>query len=274
MTRNLFDTPIPPADARIPYGSGEFHFGDLRLPREAQGLHPVAMVIHGGFWRARYDLEHIGHLCAALTSRGVATWSVEYRRIGNEGGGWPGTFQDVGAAVDYLRELAPEHHLDLERVVVIGHSAGGHLALWVAGRHRISEGNPLHTHDPFPVKAAVSLAGVADLDMSWEMNLSNGVTEELMGGSPEEMPERYAVASPRELLPLGVPQSLIHGTHDENVPYEISEKYHAAALAAGDKVELVKLPNAGHFEVIDPKMSEYRVVAETVMRYVNRESIA
>ena len=272
MTRNLFSTPVPPADARIPYGSGQFHFGDLRIPRNAQGPHPVVMVIHGGFWRAKYDLEHIGHLCAALTDGGVATWSVEYRRIGNEGGGWPGTFQDVGAAADHLRELAPEHNLDLGRVVVIGHSAGGHLALWVAGRHRIPEGIPLHTPNPLPVKAAVSLAGVANLDMSWEMNLSNGVTEELMGGSPEEMPERYSVASPRELLPLGVPQALIHGTHDENVPYEISEKYHVAALAAGDKVELVTLPRAGHFEVIDPKMPEYRVVADTVLWCVMRDA--
>ncbi len=272
MTRDIFDAPVPPADARIPYGEGPLHFGDLRLPNDSQGPHPVVMVIHGGFWRARYDLEHIGHLCYALTAKGVATWSVEYRRIGNEGGGWPGTFQDVGAAADHLRELAPEHNLDLGRVVVIGHSAGGHLALWVAGRHRILEGNPLYMPDPLPVKAAVSLAGVADLDMSWEMNLSNGVTEELMGGSPEEMPERYSLASPRELLPLGVPQSLIHGTRDENVPYEISKKYHAAVLAAGDKVELVTLPGTGHFELIDPMMPEFRTVSETVMRCVKRET--
>jgi acetyl esterase/lipase len=272
MARHIFSTPAPSADVRIPYGDGPFHFGDLRLPRtDKSGPYPVVVVIHGGFWRARYDLEHIGHACAALTSLGLATWSIEYRRVGNEGGGWPGTFQDVGAAVDHLRTLAPEHNLDLERVVVIGHSAGGHLALWVAGRHRIPEGNTLYTPNPLPVKAAVALAGVADLDMSWEMNLSNGATEELMGGSPEEVPEAYAVASPRELLPLGVPQALIHGTDDENVPYEISEKYHAAALAAGDQVKLVTLKHAGHFEVIDPKMPEWNRVAETVMGYVTTD---
>jgi len=204
-----------------------------------------------------------------LTERGVATWSIEYRRIGNEGGGWPGTFHDVGAAIDYLRTIAPEYNLDLERVVAIGHSAGGHLALWSAARHRIPEGNELYSPDPLAIKAVVSLAGVADLDMSWEMNLSNGVTEEFLGGSPDEVPERYAVASPREMLPLGVPQALVHGTDDDNVPYEICETYYAAATASGDRVKLVKLPRTGHFEVIDPQMPEWRKVAETVMECVN-----
>ncbi len=160
MARHIFSTPAPSADVRIPYGDGPFHFGDLRLPRTAKpGQHPVVVVIHGGFWRARYDLEHIGHVCAALTSLGVATWSIEYRRVGNEGGGWPGTFHDVGAAVDHLRVLAPEHNLDLERVVVIGHSAGGHLALWVAGRHRIPEGNPLYTSRPAAHQGCRSAGG-------------------------------------------------------------------------------------------------------------------
>ncbi len=268
MSQHLFATPAPATDARIPYGGGEFHFGDLRLPKTSeQKPYSVVVVIHGGFWRAKYDLDHIGHVCAALTEQGAATWSIEYRRLGNEGGGWPGTFQDVGAAVDHLREIAPQYGLDLERVVIIGHSAGGQLALWTAGRHRIPEGSDIFTASPLPVKAAVSLAGVADLDLSWEMNLSNGVTEELMGGSPDEMPERYAAASPRELLPLGVSQALIHGTKDKNVPYEVSEKYHAAALAAGDKVELVPLKGAGHFEVVDPKMPEWRKVSEIVMKY-------
>ncbi|HKP52880.1 MAG TPA: alpha/beta hydrolase [Chloroflexia bacterium] len=272
MAQHIFSTPAPSADVRMPYGDGPFHFGDLRLPRTSEaGPHPVVVVIHGGFWRARYDLEHIGHACAALTSQGVATWNIEYRRTGNEGGGWPGTFHDVGAAVDHLRVLAPEHNLDLERVVVIGHSAGGHLALWAAGRHRIPEGDPLYSPDPLPVKAAVALAGVIDLNMSSEMKLSNGATEEFMGGAPQEMPERYAAASPREMLPLGVPHALIHGTDDENVPYEIGEKYHAAALAAGDQVKLVPLPHAGHFEVIDPKMPEWKWVVEMVMGYMTKD---
>jgi len=266
--RHIFSTTPPQADARIPYGDDPLQFGDLRLPKSKiqnpKSKIAVVVVIHGGFWRARYDLEHIGHACAALTSAGYATWSLEYRRIGNPGGAWPGTFHDVGAGVDYLRDLAPQHNLDLDRVVVIGHSAGGHLALWVAGRGRIPAGDRLFSADPLPVRGAVSLAGVADLRRAWELQLSNGVVTEFLGGPPDQVPQRYATASPIELLPLGVPQALVHGTKDENVPYEISERYHAAALEKGDPVELVTLRGAGHFEVIDPKMKEWRKVVEAV----------
>src|SRR5688500_16047617 len=269
--RHIFQTTPPPADERISYGEGEFHFGDLRLPNQSkiqtpQSKIPTVIVVHGGFWRARYDLEHIGHACAALTALGFATWSIEYRRIGNEGGGWPGTFLDVAAAADYLRELAPRYNLDLERVVTIGHSAGGHLALWLAGRSRIPEGDGLHTPSTLRPKGAVSLAGVLDLRMAWEEELSNNVVEEFLGGAPSEFPDRYASASPRELLPLGVPQILIHGTEDENVPYEISSTYHQAAVTAGDNADLVTLKGAGHFEVIDPKSSEWKRVVEAVTR--------
>lgn len=263
-TIDIFSDPAPPADARIPYGPDPLQFGDLRLP-DKPGPHPVVVVVHGGFWRAEYDLEHIGHACAALTARGVATWSIEYRRIGNAGGGWPGTFLDVAAGIDHLREIAPKYNLDLSRVVTIGHSAGGHLALWLAARHRIPEGDPLYTTSPLPLKGAVSLAGVSDLRLGWEMGLSNGVVEEFIGGSPQEVPARYATASPSEMLPLGVPQVLIHGTADGNVPFEISRAYHSAAQASGDEVKLVELSGAGHFEVIDPSSREWGRVAEAVL---------
>ena len=268
--RHIFQTTPPPADERIAYGKGEFHFGDLRLPDKSkiqnrQSKIPVVVVVHGGFWRARYDLEHIGHVCAALTSLGFATWNIEYRRIGNEGGGWPGTFLDVAAAADHLRELAPPYNLDLDRVITLGHSAGGHLALWLAARSRIPEGDPLYTASPLPLKGAVSLAGVVDLHMAWEKELSNNVMEEFIG-PPSEFPERYATASPREMLPLGVPHTLVHGTDDENVPYEISSTYHQAAIAASDNAELITLKGAGHFEVIDPQSGEWKKVKEAVLR--------
>ncbi len=274
MTSNIFSNPKAPTAARIPYGPGEFQFGDLRLPDKSKIQNPkskipVVVVVHGGFWREAYDLEHIGPACAALTAQGVATWSIEYRRIGNEGGGWPGTFLDVAAALDYLRELAPKYNLDLERVVVIGHSAGGHLALWLAGRARIPEGDPLYTPSPLPVKGVVSLAGVADLRHGWELKLSSNVVEEFLGGAPDDVPGRYATGSPRELLPLGVPQVLIHGTNDGNVPYEISRRYYLAAIAAGDNVELITLEGAGHFEVIDPQSAEWKKVVEAVLRAIN-----
>ena len=129
--------PRPEAQHRIAYGPGPQQFGELRLP-DGAGPHPVVIVVHGGCWLAEYDLGYMSSLAAALTADGVATWSIEYRRVGDDGGGWPGTFDDVGAAADHLREIAAEHELDLERVVAVGHSAGGHLALWLAARHGLS----------------------------------------------------------------------------------------------------------------------------------------
>src|SRR5438132_9320670 len=119
---------------RIAYGPDRFQFGDLRLP-SGSGPRPVAIVIHGGFWREKYDLEYIVPVCEALTAAGVVTWNLEYRRIGNAGGGWPGTFEDVAAGADHLHSLAHEFNLDLNRVIAIGHSAGGHLAFWLASRN-------------------------------------------------------------------------------------------------------------------------------------------
>jgi acetyl esterase/lipase len=261
---DILSLPAPPADLRLAYGPDPLQFGDLRLPAGA-GPHPVAVVIHGGFWRAQYDLTHIGHLCAALTSAGVATWNVEYRRIGNPGGGWPGTFHDVARATDHLRELAPAHALDLERVVTLGHSAGGHLALWLAARHRIPAGDVLASPTPLPLHAAISLAGVSDLELAWELRLRDGIVRALLGGAPEEVPERYATASPVALLPLGVPQVLIHGTDDESVPFIMSERYQAKAAACGDAASLIALPGAGHFELIDPRSREWPEVQRAVL---------
>ncbi len=258
----LAQTP-PPADLRLAYGPDPLHVGDLRLPA-GPGPHPLAIMIHGGFWRARYDLEHLGHLCAALTAQGLATWSIEYRRLGNPGGGWPGTFHDVGRAIDYARELAPRYQLDLDRVVVAGHSAGGHLALWVNARARLAAHSPLYQPDPLPIRGAVSLAGVSDLQQGYALRLSQRVVAELLGGSPAAVPERYAAASPAALLPHGRPQILVHGTKDGPVPFALSADYVAQARAAGDSAMLVPLVGAHHFELIDPTSSEWPVVAAAI----------
>lgn len=259
----ILETPAPPADLRIPYGSDTHQFGDLRLPR-GPGPHPVVVVVHGGFWRARYDLEHVGHLCADLTQRGYATWSLEYRRVGHPGGGWTGTFEDVSLGMDFLRTLAAKHPLDLGRVVVIGHSAGGHLALWLAGRGRLKPGQPLYTEKPFIPRGAVSLAGVVDLERAFELRLGDGIVESFLGGTPTQVPERYELASPAALLPLGVKQVLVHGAEDTTVPLTLSTGYHARATKLGDSVRLVGLPGAEHFEVIDPRAKEWPHVVEAV----------
>jgi acetyl esterase/lipase len=249
----------------IAYGPLPLQFGELRLPG-GPGPHPVLVTLHGGFWRARYDLAYFGVVCDALADAGVATWNVEYRRLGHEGGGWPGTLQDVAAAVDYVRELAAHFALDLEHVGALGHSAGGHLALWAAGRARISGASVLSAAQPLSLRCAVALAGVCDLRRAWELRLSSNVTEDFLGGTPQSVPERYAAASPADLLPLGVPQALIHGTEDDSVPYEISAGYHKVARAAGDEVALVTLAGAGHFEMVDPATPEWAAVREVVLR--------
>jgi len=258
----------PKADVRLAYGPGRHQFGDLRLPAGG-GPHPVAVVIHGGYWRARYSLEHIGHLCAALTTTAeVATWSLEYRRLGNRGGGWPGTFQDVAQGADHLRALAGIYPLDVSRVVAIGHSAGGHLAAWLGGRHRISLESQLSIPNPLALRGVVPLAGALNLRQAWELQLSRGVVKQLIGGTPEQHPDRYAAGSPSELLPFGIRQILFHGTADDSVPYAISQDYADAARAAGDEVGLMTLPGAGHFETIDPRSQEWPRVRDAVLALV------
>jgi len=263
MSQDILTLPAPAADERIAYGADPAQFGDLRLPA-GPGPHPVVVAVHGGFWRARYDLTHLGHLCAALTARGFATWSLEYRRLGQPGGGWPGTFADVARGLDALAALAASRPLDLGRCVVLGHSAGGQLALWLAARPRIPPDSPLHAPAPLVPRGVIALAAVADLRRGSALRLSSGVVDELLGGPPEAFPERYAAASPLELLPLGVPQVLIHGTDDANVPYELSAGYAARARVLGDAVELVTLGAMAHFEPIDPRSAAWPSVLDAV----------
>lgn len=268
MSESILRRPAPAADFRLSYGPEASQFGDLRVP-DGSGPHSCIVVIHGGFWRDRYDLEHIGHLCHALTLSGFATWNIEYRRLGEPGGGWPGTFDDVVQAAHHLFALAPDHHINPAQVSVLGHSAGGHLALWLAGLLSVSATSALHCA-PLAFRAAISLAGVLDLRQAWALGLSDGAAERLLDGVPHDRPERYAAASPRELLPLGVSQLLVHGIDDDTVPMSMSETYHAAAIARGDRATLLRLPNIGHFDLIDPSSTAWSTVFQALSSLVRK----
>jgi acetyl esterase/lipase len=205
---------------RITYGSDDLQFGDLRLP-SGLGPYPVTVVIHGGCWSNFFGLDLMDDMSDALTAAGVAPWNIEYRRIGDPGGGFPNTLIDVGMAVDKVRDLAPVYHLDLSRVITVGHSAGGHLGLWVAVRHRLPAGHLLRGAAPLLLSAVVTLAGIPNLAESVALNVCIGdapgggvavpYAAVLMGGTPDQVPQLYAVASPSELLPLSLRQTLIHG---------------------------------------------------------------
>ena len=250
---------------RIQYGSKAFQYGELYLAEGGRGKTPVVLLIHGGFWRAAYGLSLMRGLARNLAQQGISAWNIEYRRVGNADGGWPNTMLDVALATDYLHTLAPQYGLDTERVVTVGHSAGGHLALWVAGRQRITSGE-LIAQEPLQIAGAVSLAGCADLDYVAQLGLGRDAAIELLGGDPQAVPERYATASPAALLPLGVPQVLIHGTQDNNVPFGVSQFYARKAIEAGDAVTLIELPGADHFVVIDPTSESWAITMKEIQR--------
>lgn len=244
--------------ATVPYGPDPEQVGDLLVPGGA-GPHPVVVLVHGGFWRARYARDLMHPLAADLAAAGWASWNVEYRRVGNEGGGWPGTFDDVAAATDHLAALAVDHALDVGRVVAVGHSAGGHLALWLACRPGLPAGAP-GAAPAVAVAGAVAQAGVVDLVGGCD--LSAGAAVDLLGGRPEDVPERYRLASPCARVPIGVPHLLVHGVDDDTVPLDLSRRHAAAARAAGDPVELVELPGVGHMDVIDPASPAWTAVLD------------
>ena len=237
--QNILDKQPPEPDARVPYGTDANQFIDVRIPA-GKGPHPVVFFIHGGYWRAKYGLTYAGHLCAALAKAGIATWNIEYRRVGNPGGGWPGTFEDVRSAWRLLQteKPTPAGKFDLKRLCVAGHSAGGHLALCLAAFEK-------------SVTHVFSLAGVLDLRRAWELHLSNDAVVEFLGGTPAQVPDHYREASPLERS-IRAEQKLVHGTVDDSVPYEIGKRYFEAKKKTGENVELITLDKTGHFEIVDP----------------------
>jgi acetyl esterase/lipase len=261
-----FESPEP--DRHIPYGDDPLQYGELRLPK-GPGPHPVVILIHGGCWLSEYDITHLRKLAAAITETGVATWALEYRRVGNPGGGWPGTFQDIARGADQLRTLAKTYPLDLERVVAAGHSAGGHLALWLAARPKLTDLEPFRTENPVGIRAVLALAPAPDLVYLHEQDTCGGVVDKLLGGSPEAQPERYRAASPMNLLPMGVPQILVLGRFDDSWA-PIGRRYFEAAKEKRDDVRLVEAPESGHFEMIDPDSTTWPLVRDALRDLLER----
>ncbi|GAB3594377.1 alpha/beta hydrolase [Angustibacter peucedani] len=256
--RAVLDDPGTPPDATVTYGPLPEHVADLWWPADRERPASLVVVVHGGFWRSEFDRLHTRAQCAGLVAAGFAVAAVEYRRTGQEGGGWPGTFEDVDAALRSLPRLVVEAaaaaggvRLDLDRTVLLGHSAGGHLAAWAATR-----GYP-------GVHGAVSLAGVLDLRLAHELALDpepgGPAVHLLLGGTPDDVPERYAEADPTRLGTPAVPVVAVHGDADRTVPVALSRSYASATGQA-----LVVLPDVEHFAVIDPTSAAWPHVLEQV----------
>jgi acetyl esterase/lipase len=250
---------------RLSYGPQRSQVGDLWLPPQPEAAVPVVVLVHGGFWHARYTKPLMARLAKSVIEHRWAAWNIEYRRIGllGGGGGWPATCLDVAAGIDRLSTCTG---LDLDRVVACGHSAGGQLAFWAAARDRLQADSP---GQPVAVglRGAVSLAGVLDLVEADRLELGGGSTAAFLGGHSAEVPDVYAIASPSELLPLGVPQVVIHGMVDTAVPPEMSASYSERAVAAGDSVTHVALEGVGHRDIIDPRGPAWSRAVEEIGKW-------
>jgi acetyl esterase/lipase len=266
---DLLKLPVPNA-TRVAYGPDTLQFGELRVPA-GRGPHPVVIIVHGGCWVAKLGklddravaLDLVRPIAADLTAKGFATWNLEYRRLGNDGGGWPGTFQDIAAGADHLRQIAAKNQLDLTRVVAIGHSAGGHFALWLAARPKLPKSSELYVLDPLRLKGVVDLDGPGDLKATLPLQqpvCGAPVITQLMGGSPEERAQRYREGSPVEMLPLGVPQEIFAG----RMFAAQTPVYVEAAKRAGDTVNVAVAAQSGHFVFIDPGSSTWPQVVKAI----------
>ena len=253
---DILSAPPAIADQRVLYGPEPEQFADLYFARDKSQA-PLAINIHGGYWRARYDLAHAGPFCAALAGRGFNVANLEYRRVGSPGGGWPLTFEDVRAAYRYLMQRAGELEIPSSPAVILGHSAGGQLALCLAAHEE-------------SVQHCISLAGVLDLRRAWELHLSNDAVVEYLGGTPEQVPEHYHEASPIELSIPTARQVIVHGTLDEVVPVAISHYYAHLKKKRGEQVKFERIRKANHFAVIDPSSKAFHTVVKEALRMMRK----
>ena len=253
---DLVKRPKPAPDATIVYGPDQMQKVDVWLPK-GRGAHPVVLMVHGGCWTTSIaDRSLMNWVADDLRREGIAVWNIDYRGVDRTGGGYPGTFTDAAMAADQLTRLAATYHLDTRRVVAVGHSAGGHLALWLAGRGKLPKSSPLATPTPLHIDHVVSLGGLPDLEataQSPDNGCGTEVVGKLVGTSSAARPDIYADTSVPRLLPLGVPQDLVNGREDRIIPLRFGTDYVARAAAAGDRAELHVMPETGHVELVAPE---------------------
>ncbi len=258
----------PPVEQHS-YGPHPDQWGRLHLPdRGGSSPRGTVVVVHGGYWRDKYTAELGVPVAEDLVEHGFAVWNLEYRRAGSDGatgaGGWPGTFEDVAAGIDHLAAIAGRCGLDLGRVVALGHSAGGHLAVWAAGRHTLPPDAP-GARPAVTLAGVVSQAGVLDLAAAERLGLSEQAARNLMGGTSAQLERPFALADPARALPIGTAVHAVHSRTDDAVPFALSADYVTAARAAGDPAELHEV-GGDHFAVIDPDQEAYRTCRDLLER--------
>jgi acetyl esterase/lipase len=258
MEHRILEIAPPKPDLRVAYGSGRDHYLDLRFPRNGQGKGPYPLVIniHGGFWRTKYTLDHASHLCAALTAKGVVTANLEYTRGDDQRCAWPYALQDLRCAYRFLAERACQFEAARERVVVMGHSSGGHLALCLAA------------YEP-EITRVITLAGIADLQLAYDLHLSDDAVVRFLQGTPAEASNNYRDADPMQLSLSTAQQWLVHGLCDDVVPTMFSRRYVAAKYRdapAEMRPRLIEIPRAGHFDIIDPTSAAWQQVEKAVLQ--------
>ena len=267
----LLQRPRAEPTAKFTYGPAPHQFAELWLPKGA-GPHRTLVVIHGGCWLANLPgTELMAYLAEDLRQHGYAVWNIDYRRIGDDGGGYPGTFRDVGAAIDKLRDIAPANKLDLTKLVAIGHSAGGHLAAWGAARRLLRKNLPVYMPVPLAITGVVSLAGINDLAAYREKGPAacGGPSTIDALVDAKRKGDLYADTSPAALLPLGIKQAVISGALDKIVPPRFGEDYAAAVVKNGEVVKEITIPNAGHFELIDPTSDAWKIIRTEIDALMN-----
>ena len=263
---DLLERPRPAPDETISYGADPLQVADLWLPK-GRGPHPTVLMVHGGCWQTEIaDRKIMSWIADDLRKRGIAVWNIDYRGVDRDGGGYPGTFLDAAAAADKLRDAAARYKLDISRLVATGHSAGGHLALWLAGRPRLPAGSPLRADNPIPIHAVVSLGGLPDLEEAARPPGSGCGTEviaRISGG-------RFAETSVPRLAPLGVRQVLVNGLQDRIIPTAYAEGYAAPMRAAGDRVEVRMIDRTGHVELIAPETGAWAAAVAEIEKALGR----